>query len=47
MACALIVATVVLFKVVFISAPCMCSSYRNGEVVQSVGRETCVCLFID
>jgi len=40
----LIVAKVVLLKVVYISAPCMCNSYRNGEVVQSVGRGLCVCL---
>jgi len=42
----LIVGNVVQLKVVFISAPCMCNSYRNGYVVQSVGGggRPCVCL---
>jgi len=43
----LIVANVVLLKVVYISASCMCNSYRDGEVVQSVGCGTCLYLFIN
>jgi len=26
------------------SAPCVCNSYRSGEVMQSVGRGLCDCL---
>jgi len=38
------VASFVLLKVVYMYASCMCNSYRNEEVVQSVDRGPCVCL---